>query len=321
MEKVPQAGYKIIGLPMAGIQRKLTASNLLLPFKILKSLAMAGNVLSQFKPRAVVGVGGYASMPVLYKAQQRGIPVLVQEQNGYAGLTNKLLARKASAICVAWPRMERYFPADRLIFTGNPVRKDIARLKQLKAEAYHYFDLSPDRRTLLVLGGSLGARTLNDSLLNGWKKLADAGFQVIWSTGKYYYRQLIEVLGEKPHPQIVLKEFITRMELAYACADVVVSRAGALSISELCLAGLPVVLVPSPNVAEDHQTKNARALVEEQAALLVPDADARQRLLPQVLHLLGDTARQRQLSRNIKKLARPEAAREIAEKVLELADR
>jgi UDP-N-acetylglucosamine--N-acetylmuramyl-(pentapeptide) pyrophosphoryl-undecaprenol N-acetylglucosamine transferase len=303
MQKVPEAGYAIEGLQISGIQRRLTLDNLSFPLKLIRSVRKAGAIVKRFRPDAVVGVGGYASGPLMFAATRKGIPGLLQEQNGYAGLTNKWLAKWVKTICVAYPHMEQYFPASKLIFTGNPVRKDIQQLDKLREEALAHYGFSPDKKVLLVIGGSGGARTLNEGIKKDLAVLQEAGIQLIWQTGKFYY--------DKP--------FISEMKLAYAAADVVVSRAGALSISELCLAAKPAVLVPSPNVAEDHQTKNTLTLVQEGAAVLVKDADAAAgRLVPEALSLLKDEAKQATLIKNISKLAKPEAAKQIAEEVIKL---
>ena len=316
MEKVPQAGYEIKGLWISGLQRKLTLRNLSFPFKLIHSWFNARKIVKQFKPNAVVGVGGYASGPIMQAATAKGIPTLIQEQNGYAGLTNKLLAEKVNRVCVAYKGMEKYFPSSKIRFTGNPVRKDIIELESVKDEAYKHFELNPEKKTLLVLGGSLGALTLNDSLQAGVDRLVAEGYQVIWQTGKFYIDRITQEREGKAHENIKFMAFISRMDLAYACADVVISRAGALSISELCLAGKPSVFVPSPNVAEDHQTKNANALVQEEAAVLVKDEEARQVLIDKALKLLTDSEKQKVLSENIKKLGKPNAANDIAREIL-----
>lgn len=317
MQKVPAAGYKIVGLPIAGIQRRLTVKNFLFPFKLMNSLLQAKKIVRQFKPDAAVGVGGYASGPLLWAATSAGIPALVQEQNSYAGLTNKWLAKKASKICVAYDGMEKFFPADKIIFTGNPVRQDIIIDNSKKSEANTYFNLNPEKETILVIGGSLGARTINESIARGVEKLAKAGVQVIWQTGKGFHEQALEV--QKTHPEVVkVSDFINRMDLAYSVADVVVSRAGALSVSELCLIGKASILVPSPNVAEDHQTKNAMALVNKNASILVKDIEARNILVDKALELLADQNKKKELSENIKKLAKPDAAKAIANHVISL---
>ena len=318
MQKVPEAGYAIEGLRISGIQRKLSLDNLAFPIKLFNSIRKAGTIVERFKPHAVVGVGGYASGPLVYAATRKGVPGLLQEQNSYAGLTNKWLAKRVQRICVAYPKMEQYFPASKLVFTGNPVRKDIQQLEEKKAEALKFYGFDPDKKVLLVIGGSLGARTLNEGIKRGLKKIEDAGVQLIWQTGKFYYDKLVAELGEKPGAGIRMQPFIKEMQLAYAAADVVISRAGALSISELCLAAKPAVLVPSPNVAEDHQTKNAMSLVLEKAAVLVKDVDAPTHLVAEALALIADRDRKEKLSRNISKLARPDAARQIAEEIIKL---
>ena len=318
MQKVPEAGYPIEGLRISGIQRKLSLENLSFPLKLVKSIMKAGEIVKRFKPDVVVGVGGYASGPLVYAATRKGVPGVLQEQNSHAGLTNKWLAKRVKKICVAYPGMENYFPAQKLVFTGNPVRKDIQNLETKKAEALSFFGFSPDKKVLLVIGGSLGARTLNEGIKSGLQAIERAGVQLIWQTGKFYYDKLVQELGEKPGTHIRMQPFIKEMQLAYAAADVVISRAGALSISELCLAAKPSVLVPSPNVAEDHQTKNAMTLVAEEAAVLVKDSDAPLNLVAEALALLEDEEKQEKLSRNISKLARPDAALQIAEEIIKL---
>lgn len=313
MEKVPAAGYRIEGLDIAGLQRKLTVKNLSFPFKVLKSLNRSNRIIKSFKPDAAVGVGGYASGPVLFVAARRGIPTVLQEQNSHAGKTNKWLSRRARKICVAYEGMERYFPADKIVHTGNPVRRSIATLAS-QDDALHAFGLTPDRRTLLVLGGSLGARTINESIRLGLRAILDAGHQLIWQCGRMYFKEF-EALAREG---VVIRAFIENMETAYAAADVIIARAGALTISELCLVGKPAVLVPSPNVAEDHQTRNARALVLKGAADMIADAEARERLVPSALALISDRHRQLELSENMKRLAKPNAADDIARVVLEV---
>ncbi|EMR03545.1 UDP-N-acetylglucosamine--N-acetylmuramyl-(pentapeptide) pyrophosphoryl-undecaprenol N-acetylglucosamine transferase [Cesiribacter andamanensis AMV16] len=318
MQKVPEAGYKIEGLWISGLQRHLTLDNLAFPLKVISSVARATKLVKNFKPHAVVGVGGYASGPLVFAATRQGVPALLQEQNGYAGLTNKLLARYVQKICVAYPGLEAYFPAQKLVFTGNPVRRDILEARHLKAQGLKHFGLRPERKTLLIIGGSLGARTLNKSIQKGLDQLLEQGVQVIWQTGKFYYDTLYEATKHQQGELLRIMPFIKEMPLAYGAADVVISRAGALSISELCLAAKPSILVPSPNVAEDHQTKNARNLVQEGAALLVRDAQAPEELVPEALRLLQDAAQQQELSRNISRLARPQAAEHIANEILGL---
>ena len=318
MQKVPQAGYKIIGLPIAGIQRKITASNLLFPFKLVNSLLKARKVISDFKPDAAVGVGGYASGPLLYATAGRKIPTLIQEQNSYAGLTNKWLAKNASKICVAYGGMEKFFPAEKIIFTGNPVRKDILQANQKRNAALEYFKLSENKPTLLVIGGSLGARTINETLKASLPTLSQANCQIIWQTGKFYYESCKQAATGIANVHVY--DFIAPMDLAYGIADVVISRAGALSISELCLAAKPAVLVPSPNVSEDHQTKNAKALTKKNAAIMVLDKDANETLVDTALKLIFDPRGSASLSENIAKLAKPDATNEIVNEIEKLLD-
>jgi len=311
MQKVPEAGYPIKGLPVAGLQRSLTWDNLGFPFKLLKSLRIASGIVKDFRPDAVVGVGGYASGPVLYAAQKKNIPTLVQEQNSYAGLTNKLLAKGAKAICVAYPEMERFFPANKIQLTGNPVRKDILDLSGKKEAGVVHFGLVAERRTILVLGGSLGARTLNQAVLRDMEQLEAEGYQVLWQCGKFYFKDMQTKLERSQLKHIHLREFIREMDLAYAAADVIVSRAGALSVSELSLVGKPVIFIPSPNVAEDHQTKNAMAYVSQQAAVLLEDSKAVGQLKTSLDQLMQDPELGRALGENIKKMAKPDAANAI----------
>lgn len=314
MEKVPAAGYKIVGLDIAGIQRKFDLRNLLIPYKVVKSLWQAHKILKEFKPDIVIGVGGYASAPTLYMAAQMDIPTVIQEQNSYAGLTNKILAKRVAAICVAFNNMDAYFPANKIVLTGNPVREDLQDITGKREEALKHFNLVPDKKTLLVIGGSLGARTINNALFDGLPMLNDEAVQVIWQTGKFFYGKA----QEKNSNTVKVFDFINRMDLAYAAADVVVSRAGALSIAELCLTGKPCILVPSPNVAEDHQTKNAMALVNENAAQLVKDAEAKRMLVNSALYLLHDENRQKQLAQTIRTLAIPNASERIVDEVYKI---
>lgn len=318
MQKVPEAGYKIKGLPVAGLQRSLSLENLKFPFKLLRSLTQASRIIRDFKPDVVVGVGGYASGPVLYSAQKKGINTLVQEQNSYAGLTNKILAKKAKKICVAYPDMDQFFPVERIAYTGNPVRKDILDMNGKKDIALAHFQLDPTKKTLLILGGSLGARTLNQAVLKDMEKLESEGFQLLWQCGKFYFEEMKAKLAESNLNHIHLNEFIREMDLAYAAADVIVSRAGALSVSELSLVGKPVIFIPSPNVAEDHQTKNAMAYVSHDAAILLKDTDAVGLLGSQVIELLGDAEKAIQLGENIKSLAKPDAANAIVNELEKL---
>jgi UDP-N-acetylglucosamine--N-acetylmuramyl-(pentapeptide) pyrophosphoryl-undecaprenol N-acetylglucosamine transferase len=314
MEKVPMAGYKIKGLPIAGIQRKLDVRNILLPFKILKSLKMAKKILREFKPDVVIGVGGYASGPVLYAAAQMKIPALIQEQNSFAGITNKILGKRVNKICVAYEGMEKFFPHEKIILCGNPVRNDIA--KGNRNEALNFFELKNNMPTLLIIGGSLGAETINESIQNGIVKIHEAGIQVIWQTGKNYFDK-ISVL-ENFADRVKIFPFIQRMDLAYAAADVVISRAGAISVSELCLVGKPAILVPSPNVAEDHQSKNAMSIVKNDAAILIKDHEVKEKLADAAIELLRDENRKSMLSENIRKLAFPNADEKISDEILNL---
>ena len=319
MQKVPQAGYNIIGLPVTGIQRRITWKNLLFPFKLWSSIRKAKKILNDFRPRVVVGVGGFASGPLLFAATKKGIPALIQEQNGYAGLANKWLAGKVQKICVAYENMDRYFPKPKIVITGNPVRKDIRNVNQRKAEAISFYKLDQDRPVVLVIGGSLGAKTINQSLLKQLSLFNENKIQLIWQTGKFYFEEIKGQLVNKDQKDIRLCEFIEHMSLAYAAADVVISRAGALSIAELCLVQKPAVLVPSPNVAEDHQTKNAKALVDANAAIMIRDEQAEEKLASKTISLVRDTEMKLVLTSNIGKLARPNAADDIASEVLKLA--
>jgi len=318
MEKVPAAGYKIIGLDIQGIQRKSILKNLLFPIKLINSVIKSLRIIKDFKPDAAVGVGGYASGPLLYAASIKSIPYLIQEQNSYAGITNKWLGKKATEICVAFDGMEQFFPAGKLIKTGNPIRKDSVNINGKRAEALELFKLSPDKKTILITGGSLGARTLNNSVLNGLDKIIAADVQLVWQTGKVYYQGIMEKLGEDYHPNICIMEFVNRMDLAYAAADVIISRAGAGTIAELCVVKKPVILVPSPNVAEDHQTKNAQALLNDNAAIFIADRDAEQKLIYKAIELLNDTDTKKKLSENIGKLALPDADEVIAKEVMKI---
>ncbi len=317
MEKVPAAGFEIEGLWISGIQRKISAGNLMFPFKLVSSIVKSYGLLKKFKPDVVVGVGGYASGPLLYAATKKGVPTLIQEQNSYAGLTNKWLAKKVDKICVAHDGMEKYFPAAKLVVTGNPVRKTIKLNPNRKDEAYKYFELDSAKPTLLVIGGSLGARTLNESIVAGLEKLKNEGVQLIWQCGGFYHEEM-EERAEGKGGTVVLKDFIFQMDFAYACANVVISRAGALSIAELMLTGKPSILVPSPNVAEDHQTINAKALVDKGAAEMVTDKQAMDRLVDEAIELLNDKKRQEKLAKNIHEMAHENAAIDIANEVIKL---
>jgi len=318
MQKVPLAGYRIVGLDIAGIQRSLSLQNLRFPLKLIKSLQDARNIIKDFKPHVCIGVGGYASGPTLFMAGRMGIPTVIQEQNSYAGITNKLLARKAKKICVAYPQMDKFFSKEKIVFTGNPVRSDILDISQKKLSGLHHFNLKENKKTLLVIGGSLGARTINESIKKWLDRILDNEVQLIWQTGKTFFETAQKLVIEKRSEQVKVFDFINTMDLAYAASDVVISRAGALSISELCLAQKPSILVPSPNVSEDHQTKNAMVLVENNAALMVADKDAEAFLVGDAMDLLNDEATQNTLKSNIKKFARPNAADEIVQEIVKI---
>lgn len=331
MERVPKAGYEIVGLPVAGLQRQhlVSKANFALPFKVMRSLRQARRILKDFKPDVVAGFGGYASAPVLWAAQRMGIPTVIQEQNSYAGLTNRLLSKGAKAICVAYEGMERFFPAAKIVHTGNPLRGQFSGLSEpsaaLKAEAYDHFGFTAEegKRTLLVVGGSLGTRTLNRCMLRWLDRLAErSDVQVIWQNGKYYDAQIEGELSSRAGglPENVWRgAFVERMDLAYAIADVVVARAGACTVSELELVGRSAIFVPSPNVAEDHQTRNAEALTTKNAALLVRDDVAVEEVIPRALELLADEPKRAEMTANLLKLGRPHAATDVAETVVKTA--
>ena len=315
MEKVPAAGYPIVGLPVSGFDRSSLVKNFQVVARLLKSLHLAKKTVRDFRPDIAIGVGGYASGPTLWMAASLGIPTLIQEQNSYAGVTNKLLAKKAQRICVAYEGMEKFFPADRIVLTGNPVRSDLEHAQNKRDEAAAFFGLSPEKKTLLVVGGSLGARTINRSIENGLDKILSSGVQLIWQTGRYYHEEALKRLKAYHGMPVWCSDFISRMDYAYSAADLVISRAGAGTISELCLLKKPVVLVPSPNVAEDHQTKNALALVNREAALMVTDQEAPQHLVEKALATLADDALLANLSQNIVKLAYHDSAGKIADEI------
>ncbi len=320
MERVPKAGYAIEGLKIAGFQRQMTIGNALknltVPYKVLSSLLKARRIIRRFQPNVVVGTGGYASGPVMRAAQQMGIPTVIQEQNSYAGVTNKILGNRAAAICVAYDNLDAFFPANKIVFTGNPVRKDILHLEGKRPEAMAHYGLDPSKKTIAVLGGSLGARSLNEAMSNNTELFrSNPNVQVLWQCGKFYELEYADCETAQLK-QVHMSAFIDRMDLLYAAADVIISRAGALSISELCLVGKPVVLVPSPNVAEDHQTKNAIALVEKGAARLVRDGDAAEKMLEEALLILSNDALAFSLGESIHQLSRPNAAMAIANEVL-----
>jgi len=318
MKKVPEAGYEIIGLWISGIQRRVTLENLKFPFKVIVSYLSARKIVRQFKPNAVLGFGGYASGPIMLAASQKRVPSLVQEQNSHAGITNKSIAKRAKRICVAYENMDKYFPKSKIRLTGNPVRKDIVYASQKRTEAIAHFELDKNKQTLLILGGSLGARTINNTILEGVKNIEMAGYQLIWQTGKYYHHDIVEKTKKMDLSGVIIKKFIKAMDLAYAAADVVVARAGALSVSELAIVGKPVIFVPSPNVAEDHQTKNAKAFADKDAALIVTDSEAPKKLVEEAIALLNDTNTQNKLGSNIKKLGKPDAAKEIVDELIEI---
>src|SRR5688572_4198313 len=318
MTKVPEASYKIVGLNIAGLQRKLTLQNLSFPFKVFNSVRAARKIIADFKPDAVVGVGGYARAQVLVAATSKNIPALNQKQNSHAGITNKLLAKRVQKICVAYDGMENYFPKEKLVLSGNPVRADIIGCADKRSQALEFFQLNPAKKTILVIGGSLGARTLNNSTAQSLNRLVNEGYQLIWQTGKSYYHTAVGQTTNLVNKGIRVFEFIKNMDMAYAAADLVISRAGALSISELCLAAKPCILVPSPNVAEDHQTKNAMALVQKSAALLVKDAEADTLLYQVAFETLKDERKLQELSRNIAPLGKPAAAEEIVVELVKL---
>ncbi len=322
MQRVPAAGYPIKGLPIAGFDRKNLLKNIPVLFKIMKSRALARQIIREFRPQVAVGVGGYASGPTLNVAESMGIPTLIQEQNSYAGVTNKLLAKKARKICVAYDGMERFFPADKILLTGNPIRQNLLDEGVTKDEAVRSFGLIPGKRTILIIGGSLGARTVNECILGNLPLVKQQNnVQFIWQTGKFYSAEIKAELERRGRPDnLIVTDFISDMKNAYAAADLVISRAGAGSISEFCLLGKPVILVPSPNVAEDHQTKNALALVQKDAALYVTDSDARRALLPLAINTVADAEKLESLGRNILLLARPHAASDIADEVIKLAE-
>lgn len=329
MERVPAAGYEIVGLPVAGLQRKLTLSNFALPFKVIKSVSMAKKVLKEFRPDIAIGVGGYASAPLLWAASRLGIPTLIQEQNGFAGLTNKILGKKAKAICVAYEGMERFFPADRIILTGNPIRKEIVpATSQMKEEAMDFYRLDPSRKHIFIVGGSLGSATLNKAMQ---KWITDGcpsgeGIEIIWQCGKYYKPSVDAFmkdaqekgLGGDCLKYIHHSDFIKRMDLAYAAADIVISRSGASSISELCAAHKASIFVPSPNVTEDHQTHNAMALVRKDAAMIVKDSEAEEKLMRTACSLIENPEKITLMEKNIAALAKTEAAQEIADEAYKI---
>lgn len=319
MEKVPQAGYPIEGLPIRGLQRNLSARNLSFPLRLVKSLYKAGKIINRFKPEVVVGVGGYASGPILYMANNKGIPTLIQEQNSLAGLTNRRLAKKTNKFCVAYQGMEKFFPKNRIIITGNPIRKNISNLEAKGNEALQHFGLQSDRKTVLVIGGSQGALGINEGIEQALATFVENKVQLIWQTGLYYYPLAKELVDEKRNQQgIKAIKFIDRMDLAYSASNVIISRAGAIVISEISAAGKPCIFVPLPSAAEDHQTKNALALQKENAALMINNKETTEKLGKATLDLLLDEKRQQAMSDNISKFAHPDAATKIANEIIKL---
>ncbi|WP_338350778.1 undecaprenyldiphospho-muramoylpentapeptide beta-N-acetylglucosaminyltransferase [Nonlabens tegetincola] len=313
MEKVPAAGFPIKGLWISGLQRSLSLKNIAFPFKVVKSLLDAGRIINNFKPDIAIGTGGYASGPLLFKANQKGIPTLIQEQNSFPGITNKLLSKKVKRICVASKGLERFFPKDKMVMTGNPVRQDLLDITSKKQQAIEFFGLDENKKTLLVLGGSLGARRINQLIEeNSAQLLKDV--QIIWQCGKFYY----ETYKAKEQKQLQVKAFLERMDLAYAAADFIISRSGAGTISELCIVGKPVIFIPSPHVAEDHQTKNAQAIVQENAAVMIKESDLEQNFMTLWKGLIQDSKKQETLSKNIKKLALPQATSHIVNEIEQL---
>ncbi len=315
MEKVPAAGYKIVGLPVAGFQRRLTYKNLTFFFKLAASMLKARKVVKDFKPDVVVGVGGYASGPVLRVASNKKIPSIIQEQNSFPGVTNRILSKKVNKICVAYPEMERFFPAEKIVLTGNPVRQNLLSETD-RVEAAKYFGLDPDKKVVFVTGGSLGARTINEGIQANYQKFLDEGIQLIWQTGKFYYDKIKSQVQENDNLKILA--FVDKMEAAFSLADVVVSRAGASSISEMALLKKAAVYVPSPNVSEDHQTKNAMALVKEDAALMVKDMEVKEKLVSEVIDLVKDEQKRKTLMQNVTKFAKPDAANEIVDELMKV---
>ena len=317
MEKVPEAGYKIYGLPVSGFRRSLSLSNLGFFGKLWKSMRMAAKIIKEFKPDIVLGVGGYASGPILMAAAKKGIPVIIQEQNSYAGLTNRLLASKAQKICVAYDGMEKYFPAEKILLTGNPVRQDILSCREKKREGLIHFGMNEKDPVVLILGGSLGARTINETICKGLSNLP-GNIQLLWQTGQLYYQDALKCTENAGTSKVKVMSFISEMNLAYGCADIIVSRAGAGTISELAIAGKPAILIPSPNVAEDHQTKNARSLTGKNAAMLVYDNEAGEKLIHVIINCIENEELRNVLSENIMKLAIPDAGEKIAGEIFKL---
>ncbi len=318
MERVPAAGYKIVGLPVTGFPRKPGIKMLSFVMGLLKSNRLAKRIVLDFKPQIAIGVGGFASGPLLRTAARYGIPTLIQEQNSYAGITNKLLGKRARTICVAYDKMDRYFPAEKIIYTGNPVRENLLVKIDDKKEAFEFYHLKNPGKVVLIVGGSLGARSINQAVLHNIENIAGSDIEVIWQTGSIYYSAIKEQLNDKIPANLHIYEFLNRMDLAYAAADIIISRAGAGTISELCLIAKPVILVPSPNVAEDHQTKNALSLTEKDASIMIPDSEIKEKLIEEAIRLVNSPEECERLSKNIKKLAKPEATKQIVDEVEKL---
>ena len=314
MQKVPQAGYEIKGLWISGIQRKITLQNMMFPFKLITSLWDSNKIIRNFKPNVVIGTGGFASGPLLRAAGSSGIPTVIQEQNSFPGITNKLLSKKANAICVAYENLERFFPKEKIVLTGNPVRQDLIDISSKRADAISFYNLDPNKKTLLVLGGSLGARRLNQLIEKELKNILSQDIQIIWQCGKLYF----EDYKKYNLPNVKVVDFIERMDFVYAAADIIISRAGASSVSELCIVGKPVIFIPSPNVAEDHQTKNAQAIVDAKGAILLKESELESQFSIVFEALLKDNGKQTQLSENIKKIAKPNATKAIVEEIKKL---
>jgi UDP-N-acetylglucosamine--N-acetylmuramyl-(pentapeptide) pyrophosphoryl-undecaprenol N-acetylglucosamine transferase len=320
MEKVPAAGFRIEGLWISGLQRKLSLKNLVFPIKLISSLIKAAGIIRSFKPDVVIGVGGYASGPTLRMAAMKKIPCLIQEQNSFPGITNKILAKKATKICVAYDGMEKFFPVGKIVLTGNPVRQHVVEINNKRREALQFFNLDDQHPTLLVVGGSQGSVSINNTIRNNLDLLAGNNIQIIWQTGKTGFEQAKTIVSQKNHSQIRVVDFIDRMDLAYAAADCAVSRAGAIAISEICAVGIPAILIPLPSAAEDHQTKNAGALVSKNAAILITDSEAKEKLGKEVIGLINDPIRKNLFSENLKKLAISDSASRIAGEIIKLAN-
>lgn len=320
MEKVPAAGYKIEGLWISGIKRELSVDNLSFPFKVISSVSKALSIIKSFKPHVAVGVGGYASGPLLYAASLKGIPCLIQEQNSYPGITNKILAKRVKKICVAYDGMEKFFPSEKIILTGNPVRENVLQIEGKRNEALGFFKLDANKKTILIVGGSQGARSINQSLRDGLKKFADKNVQLIWQTGKLFFAEAEKAIADLHYDGIKAYDFISKMDLVYAAADLIISRAGASTVSEITLVGKPAIMVPLATAAEDHQTKNIQALVQKDAAIMIKDVDAKEKLVDTALQLVFDDNKLKQLSSSVSKLALKNSAERIAQEVISIAN-